>query len=79
MAYGDEEVISARIALLRNKENSIDRTATIDGVDYSFSQREFPLGFSMIVPNSFDTLAPKLARIKYPYEDRLSPSRKTGH
>ena len=70
MPYGDEEIISARVAAQKAQANSISSTVIINGAAYRFSEREFPLGFAMVVPECFDTLAPELARRKYPYEDR---------
>ena len=70
MPYGNEDIITSRVAAQAAKTNTISGTVKIEGVTYTFSEREFPLGFSMVVPECFHTLAPEQARIKYPYEDR---------
>ena len=66
----DIQIISSRLAAQRVERHSISNTVTIDGVTYQFEEREFHPGFSMVLPSSFEELAPEFARVKYPYEDR---------
>ena len=70
MTYGDETIIAARVAEQAKQMHNINNSVTIDGIAYTFAEREFPPGFSMVVPESIEELAPELARIKYPHENR---------
>lgn len=70
MEYMDEKIIQQRLAISVEKRHTISHAVEIDGVRYTFARREFELGFSMVVPENFDTLASEYAKRKFPYEDR---------
>ena len=70
MTHNDEEFILARISKEVENAFTIANDIEIDGVTYNFTERRLSLGFSMILPKSFDMLAPEYIKLKYPYEDR---------
>jgi len=67
---GDENTIAARVVNENARRNSISNSVTIDGVTYQFEEWEFEPEFAMVLPKSFEDLAPEYIRIKYPREDR---------
>lgn len=70
MEYDDEKIIQQRLALSAEKRHSIFNKVKIDGVEYTFARREFEFGFTMVVPESFETMPHEIAKRKFPYEDR---------
>jgi len=70
MEYGDEKIIRQRLALNAEKSHSVNNKVEIDGVEYTFARREFEFGFSMVVPEAFETMPHDAAKRKFPYEDR---------
>jgi len=68
--FGDEEIIAARVATRAASMLSIDKIVHIDGVNYTFSQREISPAFSMVMPENFDTIDDTLSRMKYPHDNR---------
>ena len=69
---GDEDIISARIAAENDASIYKLSSAMISRDMYQFERREFPPYFSIVIPESFDELAPEYAKIKFPYEERPS-------
>lgn len=72
MSSADENIIKSRLSALSEKQTTITNEVTINGIPYQFCKRNFPLGFSMVLPKSFENLETQYVKLKYPYEDRPS-------
>jgi len=70
MQSKDEEIAANRIEERKEKTQTINDIITINDMPYNFLTREFSLGFSMVVPESFSILDQYLAKIKFPNEER---------